>query len=59
MTFLERYVGELKQKYEARESHLRGMTKHQIRLMTNGWLPDDLSHSERIKYILEKEFPSR
>ena len=60
MTFIERYAGELKERHDARHRGLIDMTRATIRELSNDYgLPQDLNKTQMIKYILQKEFPSR
>ena len=57
---LEEKMQEMKRKYEDRKVSLSRMKPGRINELGRSYgLPDDLNTSEMIKYILEKEFPSR
>lgn len=57
---LERQIAELRRRYDDRKTSLSRMKPGRIAQIGHSYgLPDDLNTSEMIKYILQKEFPSR
>jgi hypothetical protein len=57
---MQAMISDLRIRYETRRSQLQRMKPAEIRTIANRCgLPPDLNTSERIKYILNFEFPAR